>query len=434
MDFAKKTKISHWYKYFLATLKWERKKLNEYRNERLRKLIQYAFTNSDYYRSVMQEKNISPEQINSIDDLERLPAIDRNIIIHENINLVSHAISFSRLHKGTSSGTTGIPIHYYYDNIGLSAGVAACYTLWSMSGWEFGQRNVHIWGNASSIQRWSKWSSKAKNALIGQLNIPSIWLNDPENIENVAKKIIKFDPISIEGYPSAIYTLAQHFQTKGYSLYSLKQVLTTAENLEGYQRELIEKIFAPTGDLYGSGEVLGVATRPIGDDKYYVFDPHVIIEVVDSGIPGMKDIIVTDLDNYGMPMIRYKIGDMIDDLYLPEREDKYPFTYFKKIFGRSSEIVQLPNGKRFHPVNIFGGTLFRKFPEITRHKVIWNGESLLFQFENQKPLNKDELESQIKELLAGYAVPFVIEFTNRILPSKNGKYAYFEKVSLVDRK
>lgn len=432
LDLAKKSKINRWYDFFLATLQWERRQLEEYQNARLRKLLQYAYDNIEFYRMGMQERNVLPSQVNSFRDLERLPMIHRDDIRANGNKLTPVAIELSKCHKGTSSGTTGVPITYYHDVTGESAGMAAGYVLWSMSGWRFGKRNVHIWGNATSIQRWATWSSRAKNVLIRQLNIPSIWLDDPEGIEDVSRKIMKFDPISIEGYPGAIYTLAQHCQKKGYSLPSLKQVLTTAENLESYQRSLIEKVFAPTGDLYGSGEVLGIATRPIADDKYYVFDPHVIVEAVDSWIPGTKDVVVTDLDNYAMPLIRYRIGDMIDDLHLPEKGSQYPFSYFNRIIGRNSDIVDLPNGKRFHPINIFGGTLFRKYPEIVRHKVIWNGKLLKILFETVKPVNAKGIETDIKELLSVYEVPFMIKYVDQILPATNGKYKYFEKVVSAD--
>lgn len=428
LDLAKKTEVANWYKLFIDTIKWDREKILDYQKIRFLKLIKFVYANVPYYKRIMSEKKLLPEQIKSVDDLSFFPILDRDIIRIEQQNLLANKIAPFRLHKGSSSGTTGIPINYYFDMKGFSAGVAAGYALWNMSGWKPGQRNVHVWGNATSIKRWNTLSSRAKNVIFRQINIPSIHLDDPMKIEAVANKIIKFDPISIEGYSSAIYTLAQYFQQKGYILKSLKQVLTTAENLENQQRELIENVFAPTADSYGCGEVLGIATRPIHDEIYYVLEPHVIVEAMDSGIPGMKDILVTDLNNYGMPLIRYKVGDMVDNLYQPEEHAKYPLMYFKNIIGRISDIILLPNGKRFHPVNIFGGTLFRTFPEISRHKVVWNGELLKFVFEINKTPNKIELKRQLTELLISYDVSFTVEYTNKLLPTSNGKYRYLELV------
>jgi phenylacetate-CoA ligase len=298
--------------------------------------------------------------------------------------------------------------------------------LWGMSGWRLGQRNIHVWGNETSIQRWRSWGSRAKNTLLKQRNIPSTIMNDPDLLDVAANEIIAYDPLSIDGYPGAIYSLAQHFKVKGYRLRNLKQVLTTAENLENYQRELIESVFAPTGDLYGSGEVLGIATRPITDDKYYILEPHVIVEAIATGMPGMKDVVVTDLDNQGMPLIRYRIGDMVDDLKSPDKDARLPLAYFYRLMGRSSDIILLPNGKRFHPVNIFGGTLFRKFPAIARHKVVWNGVALKFVFERSSPLNEKQLQIELECLMAGFDVPFSVEYTYKMPLQPSGKHTYLE--------
>lgn len=429
IDLAKGIKVEHWYRLFVASIKWDRKSLEAYRNERLKKLIQHAYLNTKFYGKAMRERRVRPEHIKSARDLEKLAIVGRDNIRENVSSIVSRVGDVKKLFKGTSSGTTGTPITYYHDVNGISAGTAAKYVLCNMSGWKLGQPNIHIWGNAASINNWRRWSSKIKNALLRQYNIPSIWIDDPIIIGLVAKMIEKIDPVYIDGYPSAIFTLAQYFLENKRLLKNIRLVISTAENLEDHQRELIEKAFAPTADLYGSGEVLGIAARPAGDDRYYIFEPHVIVETIESGIAGMMDIVVTDLDNYVMPIIRYKIGDMIEGLHFPEDNAQYPFAYFKRLIGRSADIIQLKNGKRFHPINIFGGTLFREFQGITRHKVIWNGEYIKFLFEVKKPVPEAQIKSLLMKSTAEYGVPFMIEITNKISPSPNGKYIYFENTA-----
>jgi len=424
LDFLKGTNVSSWYKFYRKTLLWDADKIQQYRIKRLRQLLFHARQTSSYYAEILRGLDI--ENITTIDVLGNVPVLDRELIKKNQQKLISSAYPVKKLIKGSSSGTTGIPIQYFMDINGMSAGVAAGYLLWSMSGWNFGQRNVHIWGNQSSIERWNTTVSKLKNRLTNQKNVASTLLNDPGQIEVIARNIIQVKPLSIDGYSSAIYTLARYFKENNLRLDSVKQVLTTAENLEEYQKELIEDVFAPTGNFYGSGEIQGIATRPAGDNKFYVMDPHVILEVSDSGIPGLKELLITDLDNYGMPFIRYKIGDMIDELHPPDPDSKYPFTWFSKIHGRNSDIITLPNGMKFHPVNIFGGTLFRQFEGITRHKVIWNGKVLQFIFEANNFNRINDLNNAIKSLLEPYQVEFSIEFTDKILPSASGKYKYVE--------
>lgn len=426
LDAAKGTCVLPWHRFFRNTFTWDREEVLAYQSERLQKLIRHARETVPYYREEFDRLGLEPGDIKTPACLAELPILDRDAIRNHQKCLLSYRFEGKSLHKGRSSGTTGIPIHYYHDTEGLSAGVAAGYALWGMSGWKPGQRRIHIWGNELSIRRWKTAGSKMKNLLLRQKNIASTLLNDPENMPRLARQAVRFAPLSIEGYASSIYSLAAYFQKQGLRLKNLKMVLTTAENLEPYQQELIEKVFAPTGDLYGSGEVLGIATRPAGEKLYYVLDPHVILETAETGIPGMKNLLITDLNNYGMPMIRYQIGDMVDQLREPVPGAKYPFTWFTKIQGRSSDIISLPNGKKFHPVSIFGGTSFREIPQITRHKVIWDGTTLKFIFEVQERPDKQAVSIKLGALLQPFEVPFSVEYTDRILPSANGKHTYLE--------
>lgn len=429
IDLFKGTNVHYWYKHFQSLNFSSRNEVIKYQNNKLERLIIYSYNNVDYYKMLFKKHNLIPDDIRSVNDLMRLPIIDRDII-RENLKLLkSNEINISKMHKGSSSGTTGIPITYYKCINGLSAGIASLYILSGMTGCKIGDRSVHIWGNATTIKRWNTLQSRIKNYFINQLNIASSFLDSNKGISESLEKIIRHNPESIDGYPSSIYAVAKYLEKNKISIDKVKQVITTAENLEPNQRDLIEKYLGPTSDLYGSGEVLGIAIRPISDEKYYIFDPNVIVEAVESGIEGMKNLIVTDLNNYGMPLIRYKIGDLIDDVFEPDETCKMPFTYFNKLIGRSSEIIILPNGRRFHPVNIFGGTHFRKFKNINRHKVIWNGEKLTFVFEVTENFNDTELKLGIDMMLNDYNVNYRIQYTNKIQPSSSGKYKYMEIIN-----
>jgi phenylacetate-CoA ligase len=428
LDIAKHTSVDKWHRLYSSALKWDRITLINYRNARLGQLLKHAYEKVPYYERIFHELKIAPQQIKEVKDLSVLPVLDRETIQHIRDDLISTERKLSGLHKGSSSGTTGIPIDYYFDNDGLSAGIASGYVLSGLSGWYPGQRSVHIWGNASSVQRWKTSGSRAKNFWMHQLNIPSILLDDPANLFSVSEKILKFRPESIDGYSSSIFTLARFCKEHNLKLKELKQVITTAENLEDYQKEVIEETFAPAGDLYGCSELLGIAARPAGDDRFYIFEPHVIVETIKSGIEGMNEILVTDLDNYSMPLIRYRTGDMIDELNLPSENSRYPFSWFTKIIGRSSDIIKLPNGRLFHPVNIFGGTLFREFPGISKHKVIWDGTTVKFLFESRDTPDKDVLKNKLEKLLEQYEIGFEIEFTHKIAPEPGGKFRYLEVV------
>jgi hypothetical protein len=75
---------------------------------------------------------------------------------------------------------------------------------------------------------------------------------------------------------------------------------------------------------------------------------------------------------------------------------------------------------------MLGGTFLRKFPQIKKHRVVWNGKVLNFEIEVSGELNLSGLESEIGQNLEGYDIPFTVTVRDRLLPSANGKFRYVE--------
>ncbi|MHB8054441.1 MAG: phenylacetate--CoA ligase family protein [Candidatus Aminicenantales bacterium] len=429
LDLVQGTKIDFFGRTFASNLKANRSKLLAYQNERLARLMRHAYRNVPYYWKVMRERNISPEQIKSAADLPRLPVLERETLRREGGNLRATNVPANRVRSDLTSGTTGTPVAFTYDVSGYSAGIAADDVLRSLSGWKPGRRHLLIGGDPSARGRWDRRNSQAEHFLMRQVPLPAPSPEDSGKIAELVERLVALDPLSIEGAPGVIHALARRVQSRGLILKSLFRVFTTGEILGAREKQDIEIALAPVADLYGCAEVFGIASRPVHDDHYYVCDPHVIVETEDSKIPGMKDLLVTNLDNRGLPLIRYRVGDLIDGLHPPEKDARFPFTTFRRVMGRNSEIINLPNGLSLHPLQAFGGTLFRQYPAITRHRVVWNGKSLTFVFEETGLLPHAELERQLAEWVKSYNVPYVVEYMAKMEPFAGGKQGCFEIVN-----
>lgn len=424
-DLIRGTSINKYFNTYKNFLHSTSDEIKEFQDKMLKKLVTHSYKNIPWYNSEMKRSGIIPNDIKSQNDIKLLPILSRDII-REHISELCWKGYKGKIFRSSSSGTTGIPITYSQDVCGYSAGVAAGHVLMTFSGWRFGQRYVYIWGNKESVKHWSTTSSRIKQLIYSRKNIASTRLNDPLKLPSVINEIIRHRPVIIEGYTNSIYELAEFIQTHSIKLPFVKRVVTTGENLEEHQRIMIENAIAPVSDLYGCGEINGIACRPAGDSNYYIFDPHVIVETFPESDSSMKEILVTDLNNYQMPFIRYKAGDMIDNIYPGSDNNLYPFSYFKNLYGRTTDHVVLPDGKKLFPINVFGGTTFRKFKSIKRHKTAWNGEKIFFIFETDSEIDLKALDTEIKKSLTDYNVDFEIQITSKLLPSENGKYRYFE--------
>jgi phenylacetate-CoA ligase len=424
-DLAKGTKINSFYSEYRSYLYNDITKIKKIQQKKLNLLIEHVWHNIPWYKKQLINAGYNPgDKMDNI-ELKKLPVLNR-YDIQENLDQLLWKDYKGKIFEGSSSGTTGTPIKYFKDINGISAGIATGFVLMGLSGWRPGIRSIHVWGNLESIKQWNTTTSKIKQWIYSRKNIPSSLFNDPAHLKNIVEKIMKYKPVVIDGYSNSIYELAIYVKKHNIRIHTAKMVFTTAENLEDHNKMLIEEMIAPVSDMYGCGEINGIACKPSKSDKYYIYDPHVIVEAVNLDNNYMKEILVTDLDNFYMPLIRYKIGDLIDDVHHPSDSNDYPFCYFTKIHGRTSDHIILPNGKKIYPINIFGGTLYRKYSSIKRHKTIWNGEKLVFIFEILGYIDLEALYNDIVKSIAEYNVLFEIKTTDKIMPEANGKFRYFE--------
>ena len=412
------------YKNLTDSFHWSRDRLIDYQNRKLKILLNHAYNNVPYYSRLFRQTGLHPADIKDLNDLKLIPVLTRDQLTEHNDLLKDKNNDYRIIIRGSSSGTTGAPIRYVHDSYSESAGIAAGYALYSLSGWRMGSRRLHVWGNPASVARWKTWRSKSKRLLLNQRNYPSYLLNFPENYPELLKVINEFKPEFIDGYAGPIGSFAFWLKEKNIRISGVKTVFTTAENLSPIHRAAISEVIGPVSDLYGSGEINGIAIQPVCSDRYYILGSHVIVEQQD--FHDSSELIVTDLDSRLMPFIRYKIGDVTDRLSKPDSSEYLPFDWFRKIDGRIADYIELPDGNVIHPINALGGTFLRKFQEIRKHRVIWDGAVLNFVLELSGSCDMGAVHNAIHENLSQYDVKFIITVKERLEPSAGGKFKYVE--------
>ncbi len=426
-DFVGKSKVREYYKFYKDTFVWNQEQINKYQLQRLRDLLRYSYENVPFYKKRLIENNLTPDSIKSIEDFKKIPPLTREDLQRNVDDLLSKTINRNRLSRHSSSGTTGIPIIFYKDKNARSADIAATYVLWNLAYYSIGNKRLHIWGNPESAQRWRTISSKTKGLLLNHKNFPSYLINLKENHSKLINLINTYKPDYIEGYTSFIYLLAKFISDNKLNVHYPKRVLTTAESLYPYQKQIIENVLAPVVDYYGCGEINGIAIQCVSRN-YHILEPRVLVEEEEI-TSSARQIILTDLENLSMPLIRYKVGDLIDGLDKNEKcECGLKSAFFRNLQGRTTELVSLPNGQIISPVSIFGGTAFRKVANFIRHQTIWNGKYFIFIFEvtaNFSDGDKNILESIIKDMLKNYNITFKLKLTTDIA-EPDSKFHYFK--------
>lgn len=413
---------------FLDILKYSKKEIDQYRLHKLKKLLIHAYENVPFYKDRFKQSGINIYEFNSLADLQTFPVLTRQDLQNNWESIISLKEKKNKLSRGSSSGSTGYPVTYYKDSQATSAGHAALYLGWSFCGWDFGLKGMHIWGNPSTVNNeWKRLSSKIKAKVFALHKFPAYQLTDGHMFDVLNDRIEKKSYNYLEGYTNAIFLFANYLGRKNKSLKrKLDFVLTTAENLQDFQRQTIEKNLGPVFDFYGCSEINGIAFQCKQCGDYHVIEPHVFVEFgkqVDEF--GGREIYVTDLDNYAFPLIRYRN----DDIAIPSDNTGHsctiPFERINKISGRQSDILTFPDGGALSVPSFFGSMLLRKINGITQYQVEKiKDDTILINFVTTDDFKKNDLDI-IKDALKEYLqnrIKFEIKFVNKIDVSANGKF------------
>lgn len=202
------------------------------------------------------------------------------------------------------------------DNACLASKEAALYRFEKWTGWDFGERMGLVWpAQQDYVGHWTI-KSRIKNELAGRQVVFPAAIIDDSSCEWYVQELLRKRPTMIRAFSSPVYELAKYLEKKGVDDIILKGVITTGEPLYVHQRELISRVFrCDVFDSYRSREAGPLAQECEVHHGMHINAESLYVEVDSSRNfaeedESMGDLIITDLLNYGMPLIRYQMGDV----------------------------------------------------------------------------------------------------------------------------
>jgi phenylacetate-CoA ligase len=268
-----------------------------------------------YYQKKCREVGWESKKSNfSYEDFLNFPVLQKKTL-RDNISDFLNPNYKGRVTLGRTSGSTGESLTLYYNSEHESFSDAGRWRAKSWWGVEPGSPHVSIWGRPFTGYRYF-FSSKIKSYFMNTLLFSAFELND-KALENIWKKISRFKPEIIYGYPTAIFPLSVYVNEnkKRVDHLNLKVIMITAETITSEQRKLIEEVFnCKTANEYGCSETGGFVYE-CPHKGWHISSEHAFLEFLDKkGQPVTQgqggDIYITHITNDYMPLIRYKVGDM----------------------------------------------------------------------------------------------------------------------------
>ncbi len=284
--------------------------------------------------------------------LHRVPPLTRAALQQNLDQLVDSGRPRSELRPDASGGSTGEPVRVFHDRAYWSATFATEVWLnerWGLPPWASA---AYLWGDDRvGVPRTRKQRLRAR--LLGRLQLNAFDLNDAR-MAAFADALTRARPAVIQGYASALELFAGFLLRTGRRVPAPRVLRSAAEALTSGARERIEAGFgAPVRDVYGSREAASLAAQ-CAHGGFHVLAAGKVLEVVDEGgdpvergRPGR--VLVTDLTNRALGLLRYENGDVAafsaDPAPCPCGSS---WPRLERVHGRTSDFVTRPDGERIH--------------------------------------------------------------------------------------
>jgi len=412
---------------FLQESQWyDEEKLRELQDEKLRKLIKYSYESVPYYRELFDKIKLKPSDIRTVEDLPKIPILEKDIVRKRWKDLLSKAYPRSKSIIYHTSGTTGKPITVYVSRNCYEREYAFRWMHYSWGGIKRGERFATFAGHPVVPISQTKPPFWRHNWAENQLIFSSQHISR-DTLPHYIGALRKFQPAMIHGYPSSIYLIAHYLVENDISDIRPKAVFTASETLLDFQRKIIEEAFGcKVFNWYGNTEMVAHATEcEMG--KMHIHLLHSVMEITDEeGNPVSENkegiIIGTGLDNWAMPLIRYKVGDIA----VPTSSKcscgrGYPLV--EKIVGRIEDYVITPEGRYVgrldhvfkHDLHVIEAQLIQEKIDLLRIRIVKD--------KGYSDKDNKEIIKGLQERL-GYSMKFEFEFVTEIPREANGKFKF----------
>lgn len=353
--------------HFISSLKKARKldrlsknELAKYQKQRLEFILNHASTNSKYYQSL----NIQPSK-DPIDWLSNFPILEKSDLNMFGSDMLT--CEKKRLIEHKSSGSSGVQSIVYWKTKEWSEVQAFQTHWWEWAGYKLGNPILQtgITTNRGLVK-------SVKDFLTKTNYLPAFTLEK----EVVEKNLIKLEKkmAFLGGYASSLYVLAGMAEAFNSQTNFISAISWGDKLFPNYRKEIEKAFGCKTYETYGTSEGFMIASQK-DLDYLYINTPQVYLELLDDdGMPvsdgSLGNVVVTNLINTAMPLIRYKIGDIAIKLpineYPKDRELAYPL--LKKIIGRDTDIIKTRSGKSL-VVHTFTG-IIEHYQEIKQFRVV----------------------------------------------------------------
>jgi phenylacetate-CoA ligase len=295
----------------------DQESLSAFQRNKLQKTVTYAYKYTSYYQQLFDRVGFRPDDLcHDPDSFRKIPFLTKDLI-RENFDalLTTEPCRRAQLSQVTTSGSTGHPLVFMQDRDYRDGVTADIQRHLGWAGWTLGQPHAYIWGANFEVSTQQALRTRLLDWTWNRFLINAFLLTD-EFLATFTDQVRRRQTKLLFGYASSLYRFAQFVREKGDAALAFDGIFSSAEVLLPTVRQYVEETFGcKLFDRYGSKELGGIACECPAHTGLHISAENNYVEILDPEgqpvRPGQRgDIVVTNLNNLGMPFIRYYTGDV----------------------------------------------------------------------------------------------------------------------------
>jgi len=409
--------------------------LLELQHDRLEKLLRHAYKKVPYYHKVLAQAGVVKDGKLCLTRFGEVPVLTKQLIRTQGTAMYAADYKSRKAFRNTTGGATGEPLEFLQDRDYRAWSFARRFYFNLMAGKDIGQPEIKLWGSQQdTLVGAERLSTRLKRWGFNMLVLNSFLMTD-EKMKEYAEKWNAFRPKQVWAYTSSIYEFGRYLRRKNMTIFSPCSIICAAETLTEQVRTFVEEVFGCHAlNQYGSREAGAMACECPNKEGLHTFVLDNKIEILDEHLrpcqPGETgNIYVTTLNNYSMPLIRYRIGDMGTVAKHTRCSCGRGWPLIANIVGRHIEAFRTKDGRAI-PGQFFIHFVGVVYNEgyIKRFQVIQKDyDKILVRVvvadEAKFSSRKQDIVESIRKVL-GQKCKVEFEYVDDIPPTKSGKYLY----------
>ncbi len=388
-------------------------------------LLRHARESVPYYRERMP--SLEGVALTTPTTLAALPILRRRDLLerYEDLKSAAPPPEHGPLAEARTSGSTGAPVRLLKTQVQQLVWSACTLREHRWHGRDLDATLAVI--RMAATKQGENWGAATHGvAQTGRAHV----LDVRSDIEAQLAWLERVRPAYLLTYPSNAAALAAFALERGRRLPGLREVRTLGELLPPETRELCRQAWGvPLTDFYSAEEVGYIALQCPQTQHYHVQSESLLVEVLDEhGAPAAQGetgrLVITDLHNFAMPLIRYEIGDYAEVAGACPCGRGLPA--LRRIVGRVRNMLVAPDGRSYWPT--FGQRAYLDVAPVVQHQFAQTArDHVEARFVLRSPLTPAQ-ESALRQLIlaklpAGIGVSVVqVPALSR---SAGGKYEDF---------